>query len=107
MLWIFSGLQPSDHVKSFVSFKLSSFAFCENCDSIFLVKDEAGFLVISLVSCIIASCFNISAVSVWLLMPFMNCSSSLLSISLYLYFVAFTISLLFHSFAHSSDCLTS
>ena len=80
--------------KSFHPFKPSSNAFCEHC-------------AFNFTSVLYVSSFMISTVVIWSLIPFMNCSFGLLSISLYLSFVVLTLSLPIHSSTDSFESLTS
>ena len=64
---------------SSVSFQLSVMIFCEHWTSIHFIQDKTCSFVILLVSFYDSKFIIISAVIISLLMPFMNCSFSLLS----------------------------
>ena len=68
-------------------------ASCECCASIILAHNN--------------TCFTAIISVVWSLIPFVNCSFSLLSSSLYLHSVPLTLSLPIYSSAYSSDCFVS
>ena len=74
--------------KSLLSFRLSNMAPCEHCNSILFSHHNSCLLMITLVCLIVFNSSTISAVMVWLFIPFMNCSFSLLSQSLHLHSVA-------------------
>ena len=76
----------------FLSFRFSKIVFWHHCASILFSHTKSCLLVISLRSFNSVSSLIISAVIVWALMPFINCSFSLLSTFLDLHSIAFILS---------------